>query len=80
LATEQTYKRLTGLMRKLFREESLVASPELTARGVKGWDSLAHIRFIIEVERAFGIKFATPEISKFKNVGELADMIEKKSS
>ena len=79
MACEQTYDRLTGIMRTLFKEETLVARPELTAREVKRWDSLAHIRFILAVERAFAIKFATSEIAKFKNVGELADLIEKKS-
>ncbi|MGW9333385.1 acyl carrier protein [Bosea sp. NPDC055594] len=78
MASEQTYEGLTSVMRELFRDPALNATPELTARDVKGWDSLAHIRFVLQVEKAFGIKFATTEISRFKNVGELADMIERK--
>jgi acyl carrier protein len=80
LATSETYARLSTVMQKVFKQQDLIAHAELTARSVKGWDSLAHIRFILEVERAFGIKFATPEISKFKNVGELAEMVEKKQA
>ena len=77
MATSETYARLSTVMQKVFKQQDLIACPELTARSVTGWDSLTHIRFILEVERAFGIKFATPEISKFKNVGELAEIIEK---
>lgn len=74
----ETYERLTPIMRKVFKDEALTPHPQMTAREVKRWDSLAHVRFIIEVERGFGIKFATSEIAKFKSVGDLVEMIDKK--
>jgi acyl carrier protein len=56
----------------------LTARPDIKAQDVPGWDSLAHIRFVLEVERGFKVKFATSEIAKFGNIGELAEMVEKK--
>ncbi len=80
MASQDTYDDLTSVMQDTFKNPDLKAAPDLTARDVKGWDSLAHIRFILQVERKFRVKFATSEISRFKNVGELADMIERKKA
>lgn len=78
MADNEIYKTLSAVMQKVFKDPALTAKPEMSARDVKNWDSLNHIRFVIEVERAFGIKFATSEVSKFKNVGDLATLIEQK--
>jgi len=53
---------------------------DLTASEVDGWDSLAHVRLLLTVERKFGIKFNAIEAGKLKNVGELAELIESKLS
>jgi len=45
---------------------------------VDGWDSLAHIRLMLTVERTFKVKFSTPEIGKLANVGGLVALIETK--
>jgi acyl carrier protein len=71
----QIYGRLTEIFQDVFDDESIVATPELTADVVDGWDSLTHIRLILTVEKAFKIKFSTSEISKFENVGALVDVI-----
>lgn len=76
--SQETYERLTGIMRKVFKDETLVARPEMTARDVKAWDSLAHIRLLLEIERGFRVKFTTAEIAGFDNVGELAELVENK--
>ena len=48
---------------------------ETTAADVDGWDSLEHIYLMASVERAFGIRFSMGEITRMKNVGEMADFI-----
>ena len=48
----------------------------MTADDVDGWDSLSNIRFIMSVEKKFGVKFSASEVGKLKNVGELAELIE----
>jgi acyl carrier protein len=60
----------------VFDDDDLVAKPELSARDVDGWDSLAHVRFMLAVEREFGVKFTAGEISSFKTVGDLVAAIE----
>ena len=72
------YKQLNDVFADVFDEEGIVLTPTTTAEDVDGWDSLNHIRLIVSVERAFNIKFSTPEIGKLKNVGELVALIASK--
>jgi acyl carrier protein len=71
----EIYTQLTTIFEDVFDEESIVVTPELSAKDVDGWDSLTHIRLILTVEKAFKIKFATSEIGKLENVGDLVKLI-----
>ena len=71
----QIYARLTQIFEDVFDEDSIQVTPELSAKDVDGWDSLAHIRLILTIERAFKVKFSTSEIGKLQNVGELVALI-----
>ncbi len=75
---EQTaiYAKLTEIFHDLFDDDSIEVTPELTAKDVDGWDSLAHIRLIITIEKAFKVKFSTSEIAKLEKVGDLAALIQ----
>lgn len=74
------FGQLTRLLREVFDNDELVATPELTARQVMGWDSLGNVRLFVEIEREFGIRFSAAEISSLKNVGQLAERIVAKAS
>jgi acyl carrier protein len=76
--TADLYSRLTSIFREVFENDALVATPELMARDVEGWDSLNHIRLVLTVQKAFGVKFAAHEIANLQNVGQLAALIQKK--
>jgi acyl carrier protein len=75
----QVYSKLTAVFREVFDEDELNLTPQTTADDVDGWDSLAHIRLVLAVSKAFGVKFSASEIGNLKNVGEFADLIEKKA-
>ncbi|HEX3949905.1 MAG TPA: acyl carrier protein [Steroidobacteraceae bacterium] len=62
---------MTSVFREVFDDDELELKPEMTADDVDGWDSLAHIRLILSVQRAFGIKFSPVEMNRLKNVGDL---------
>ncbi|MGD0797318.1 MAG: acyl carrier protein [Acidobacteriaceae bacterium] len=49
------YARLTKIFDEVFDEEIKVV-PELSAKDVDGWDSLAHIRLILTIEKRFAMK------------------------
>jgi len=72
------YSKLTDVFRSVFDDDDLVITPGLTANDVDGWDSLRHVRLMLTVERAFGIKVSAYEVNKLKNVGQLATLIQEK--
>ena len=51
---------------EVFADDSIVLHDTTTAADVDGWDSLMHINIVIAVEKHFGIRFATAEISRLK--------------
>jgi acyl carrier protein len=70
------YERLTQILCDVFDDDSLRATPGLTANDVEGWDSLTHIRLLLTIEKSFGIKFSTSEIGKLETVGDLAALLQ----
>ena len=73
----EVYAKLTPVFEDVFDEE-IALTPELSADDVEDWDSVTHIRLILAIEEAFGVKFAAAEIGEPENVGELVEMIERK--
>jgi acyl carrier protein len=78
--TEAHYATLTRVFHDVFDDDSIVVRPELTADDVDEWDSLAHIRLVLAIERQFGLKFSAAEVGRLKNVGDLVSLIETKAS
>jgi len=68
------YARLTQIFQEVF-DEAVVATPELTADDIEGWDSITNIRLMLTVEKSFKIKLSASEIGKLNNVGELVMLI-----
>jgi acyl carrier protein len=78
METAQVYDRLTEIFHDVFDDDDLVVTPALTADDVDEWDSLSHIRLVLSVEKAFGMKFSASEVGRLKNVGEFVDLIQSK--
>lgn len=68
--------RLSEIAADHFDQPGLELRRDTTADQVPGWDSLAHIQFLMEVERAFRVRFKSSEVSSFADVGQLADRIQ----
>lgn len=73
------YSKLTDVFRDVLDDDTLELTPGLTAKDVDGWDSLSHIRLMLNVERAFTIKLSAAEIGKLKTVGDLVELIARKT-
>ena len=77
-------EELQDVFRDVFDDDSLALSESVTADGIEGWDSLMHINLIIAVEKKFGVRFATAEISGLsaegQNVGTFRDLLVRKLS
>ena len=64
-------EELTPVFRKVFENDQLVITTDMTAKDVKGWDSLAHMSLIVAVEERYTLRFKLGDIVKFKNIGDM---------
>ena len=76
-------KEVFAKLNDIFEEVlDLDEKPELeettTANDIDEWDSLSHIQLIVAIEKAFGLKFTSLEIMKWKTVGEMVDTMMQK--
>ena len=56
----------------------MTLKPHTNASNVEGWDSLAHVNLIVAIEKRYGVRFALGELQVLKNVGEMAELIQRK--
>lgn len=76
MTRQEIFNKLNEVFSDVF-DEDIVVTEQTTAADIDDWDSLTHITLISEVEDAFGIKFSMNVVLGMKNVGEMADIIEK---
>ncbi len=69
---------LQDLFRGVFLDRSLELERGHTAADVYGWDSLSHVRLIMEIEQRFRIELPIAEVGGLSDVGALADLIASK--
>jgi acyl carrier protein len=75
----ETLARITSVFREVLDDDDLSLTRATTAADVHGWDSLAHVRLILAVQKTFNVKFSASQITKLKNFGELVDLVEQKA-
>lgn len=71
-------QELNPIFRDVLDLPKLDLVSESNASNVEGWDSLAHINLVVAIEKNYKIKFALGELQGLKNVGDMADLIQKK--
>jgi acyl carrier protein len=69
---------LQEIFRDLFDDDTIVITDTTSAKDVPGWDSLKNVRLIVQIEKAFKIRFGTGEVVGLNNVGELLALVDKK--
>ena len=75
----EIFERLNIVFQDIFDDDGIIVSEATTADDIEEWDSLMHVTLISAVEDEFAIKFQMKEIVSMKNVGEMADIIERET-
>ena len=68
-------EKLLPIFQNVFDDDDLIITNLTTAKDISGWDSLAHIRLIVAIEKSFRLRFSANEISKLENVGDMVNLI-----
>jgi acyl carrier protein len=76
----EIHEKLNSIFCKVFSNDQILITEDTRADDVDGWDSLAHIKIIIQIEKMFNIRLNAYEVSNLENVGQVIRLIEKKLS
>ncbi len=71
-------QKVNLIFKDVLEDDSIVITRSTSSADVEQWDSLNHIYIVVEIEKAFHIKFKAEEVQNWDNVGELVDAIESK--
>ena len=71
----EIYGKLNEIFRDVLDNDEIELQDTTTAEDIEEWTSLTHIQLIVEIEKAFALRFTSEEILEWKNVGEMVDSI-----
>ena len=73
-------EKLQNVFVDVFDDEDLTISNSTNSDDIEEWDSLNHIALVLSIEKCFNIRFMTGEVISLKNVGEMIQLLEEKTS
>ena len=76
---KEIYNQLEEIFCDVLDLDEVSLTDATCADDIEEWDSLSHIQLVVSIEKAFGIKFTSQEIMKWKNVGEMVDSLQAKN-
>jgi acyl carrier protein len=76
--SEQIIQQVNSIFIDILDNDDIKLSRDTTANDIEEWDSLNHIQLVVAIEKHFKIRFTTAEIYKWKNIGDMCDMIASK--
>jgi len=77
---DQIITEIEPIFQDVLDQPNLKLTPESNALNVEDWDSLAHVTLVGAVERRFKLRFTLAELQGLKNIGDMANLIQKKST
>ena len=73
-------EKLQSVFVDVFDDEDLRISNSTNSDDIEEWDSLNHIALVLSIEKCFNIRFITGEVLSLKDVGEMIQLLEEKTS
>ena len=73
-------EKLQSVFVDVFDDEDLTISNSANSNDIEEWDSLNHIALVLSIEKCFNIRFMTGEVLSLKDVGEMIQLLEEKTS
>lgn len=67
--------KVQEIFQDVLDNEDIELSYETTADDIDEWDSLSHIQLIVDIEKAFKLKFTSKELMSWDTVGDMIECI-----
>lgn len=80
MTPEALEAELNEVFRDVFDDDGITIRDDMKADDIEEWDSLSHIRLIVEAENTFDVRFSQTEIEELENVGDFKRLIASKLS
>jgi acyl carrier protein len=71
---QRTFIRLQGVFRSVFDDESMAITETTSLATIPGWDQATHLELLAAIEKRFGVRFATREVSQTAAGGTVATL------
>ncbi len=68
------------IVQDVLDDDALLIDEQTQAADVEGWDSLAHINIVSQIESEFGHRFSLDELADFSTVGKIVEALQQKYS
>ena len=75
MTDQEILNALTGILRDVLLDDTIVLTKDTRRDEVAHWDSFNYINFIVSVEVKFGVKFRVADIESFENVGAIVKQL-----
>ena len=73
-------EKLQSVFIDVFDDEDLTISNSTNSDDIEEWDSLNRIALVLSIEKCFNIRFFIGEVLLLKDVGEMIQLLEEKTS
>ena len=70
--------QLEAVIRNVFQIKEDILNWNWTSNDVEAWDSVGHLNLILELEKAFGIKFEIEEMFELEKLKDIENILSKK--
>tara|TARA_X000000950_G_scaffold259772_1_gene328479 strand:+ start:1325 stop:1561 length:237 start_codon:yes stop_codon:yes gene_type:complete len=72
-------KKLIQTLKKIFKTEKIPKDiKKLKFGSFKSWDSMAHLNFLLQVEKDFKVKFPLKDMFNIRSVMQIITFLQKK--
>ena len=69
-------ENLQDIFRRIFDDDSILLFDEMTADDIEDWDSLMHMRLVLEIESEYQIEIPINEIPKINSLRDFYKYIQ----
>lgn len=76
---EHVKAKVYEIIKRTFNlQEDLLDENCLKEGSISGWDSLGHLKLLMEIEREFSIKFSVDDVEKSRTFRDIVSLVEVK--
>ena len=68
-------KRIIEIAARTFKAPTAALSLHSDAENTKGWNSLAHVEFLLGLEQEFGLRMSAQDIMKIRSLGDAVSVV-----